>query len=71
MSLAMELFRVMYAPSALGVNVQLRPSMNVVLGEPPLLLAYTVYVTFSNNPVGVPQMLPLLLPKLRLDGNEG
>ena len=67
----MGVLRVIRTPSALGVNVQLRPSMNVVLGEPPLLLAYTVYVTFSNNPVGVPQMLPLLLPKLRLDGKEG
>ena len=38
----MELFRVMYAPSALGVSVQLRPSVKVVLVEPPLLLVKTV-----------------------------
>ena len=39
MSLEMELFRVMNAPSALGVSVQLSPRVKVVLLEPPLLLA--------------------------------
>ena len=28
-------------------------------------------MVFSNNPVGVPQMLPLLLPKFKLKGKEG
>ena len=37
-----DVLRVMKAPSTLGVSVQLRPSVKVVLDEPPLLLAYTV-----------------------------
>ena len=66
-----EVLRVMNAPSALGVSVQLSSSVKVVLVDPPLLLAYTVYVASSNNPVGIPQTLPLVLPKLRPDGSEG
>ena len=42
MSDPMEAFRVMKAPSTLGVSVQLRPSVNDTLVEPPLLLAKTV-----------------------------
>ena len=38
MSLPIDELRVMYAPSALGVRVQLSPSVKVVLLEPPLLL---------------------------------
>ena len=34
-----DVLRVMKAPSTLGVSVQLRPSVKVVLLEPPLLLA--------------------------------
>ena len=39
MSLPMDELRVMYAPSALGVRVQLIPRVKVALLEPPLLLA--------------------------------
>ena len=38
----MELLRVIKTPSTLGVSVQLRPSVKVVLVEPPLLLVKTV-----------------------------
>ena len=37
-----DVLRMMNAPSALGVSVQFRPSVKVMLVDPPLLLAKTV-----------------------------
>ena len=40
--------------------------------EPPLLLAHTVYVTgLVCKTVGMPQIVPLLAPKLRPAGRSG
>ena len=39
--------------------------------EPPLLFAQIVNVLSVIKDVGVPQMVPLLVPKLRPDGKAG
>ena len=39
--------------------------------EPPLLFAQMVYVVaVVSNTVGMPQIVPLLVPKLRPDGSD-
>ena len=43
----------------------------VVLTEPPLLLAQIVNVLRVINEVGIPQIVPLLVPKERPFGSAG
>ena len=38
------------------------------LAEPPELLAQTVKFELENNCVGIPQIVPLLVPKFKPDG---
>ena len=45
--------------------------LTVAEDEPPLLLAQIVNVLNVINEVGVPQMVPLLVPKFRPDGRLG
>ena len=45
--------------------------LTVAEDEPPLLFAQIVNVLNVINEVGVPQMVPLLVPKFRPDGRLG
>ena len=45
--------------------------LTVAEDEPPLLLAKIVYVLSGINEVGVPQIVPLLVPKERPLGSAG
>ena len=45
--------------------------LTVAEDEPPLLFAQIVNVSNVINEVGVPQMVPLLVPKFRPDGRLG
>ena len=45
--------------------------LTVVEDEPPLLFAQIVNVLSVINEVGVPQIVPLLVPKFRPDGRLG
>ena len=45
--------------------------LTVAEDEPPLLLAQIVNVLSVINDVGVPQIVPLLVPKFRPDGRLG
>ena len=45
--------------------------LTVAEDEPPLLFAQIVNVLSVINEVGVPQMVPLLVPKFRPDGRLG
>ena len=63
--------RVSCSVGVLGVMLQLMASTSVVVAEPPVLLAHTVWVELVVTPVGSPHTLPFPVPNDSPVGKDG